>query len=86
MNSIDIDMKNIEWATMIRMADMVARDLEANPVYGHVAMNPASGGAANYLPCQVIGLSIIDNEICWQVLVAGTAYGAKASDIIWGDE
>jgi len=86
MNNIDISMKNIEWATMIRMADMVAKQLEIEPVEGHVAMAPAGGGATNYLPCQIIGLSIIDDEVCWQVLVAGTAYGAKATDIIWGDE
>jgi len=86
MNTIDIDMKNIEWGTMIRMADMVAQHLQAHPVQAHVAMAPATGGATNYLPCEIVGLSIVDNEVCWQVVVAGTAYGAKASDIIWGDE
>ena len=86
MNSIDTTNNEIEWGTMIRMAEMVARDLEANPVQAHVAMAPATSGATNYLPCQVVGLSIVDNEVCWQVVVAGTAYGAKASDIIWGDE
>lgn len=86
MNTIDTTNNEIEWGTTIRMAEMVARDLQANPVHGHVAMTPPSGGATNYLPCQIIGLSIVDGQICWQVLVAGTAYGAKAGDILWGDE
>jgi hypothetical protein len=86
MNTIDTTTNNIEWGTMIRMAEMVARDLQVNPVHGHVAMTPPSGGATNYLPCEIVGLSIIDGEIGWQVVVAGTAYGARATDIIWGDE
>lgn len=86
MNSIDTTSNQIEWGTMIRMADMVSRDLQVNPVHGHVAMTPPSGGATNYLPCEIVGLSIIDGEIGWQVVVAGTAYGARATDILWGDE
>lgn len=86
MNDIDTTNNQIKWGTVIKMAEMVSRDLQVNPVHGHVAMTPTSGGATNYLPCQILGLSIIDGEVCWQVLVAGTAYGAKATDVLWGDE
>lgn len=83
--NVDTDRK-MNWTLLVWASEKIREALANNPQTGHVALVPTSGGETNWLPCEVVGITTVGDEVGLSVIVAGTAYAVRFADVMLDEQ